>query len=252
MSARSASAQETAFEERPLKKTVAATGTAVEGVLSGAEGRAKKTGASSPDPLQAGTPYLDRGMNEFGVWGGGSFSSPTLIGTAENARFAVVGLRYARVLAAGANGLALKYTADVVPLAALSYERSLFVQTSLNPDVFRLERDRETAYGAGLSPFGLQLNFRRSKRVQPFAAGSVGFIYFGETVPDERSALEPGRSGKQFNFTTDFGGGVQVFTGERRALTFGYRFHHLSNGYRGEINPGFDANLFYAGYSFFK
>ncbi len=207
-------------------------------------------GASAPQATGSQPPYLDKGANEFGVWGGASFDSPTLIGKSEDSRFGIVGLRYARVVAAG-NGMALKYTIDAVPVAVLSYERGRFVPDS-TPGVFRFETSRKSVYGAGIAPIGLQLNFRRSKRVQPFAGGSLGFIYFTEPVPDERSVIEPGRAGKQFNFTADFGGGVQFFTSERRALTFGYRYHHLSNGNRGEINPGFDSNLFYAGFSFFK
>jgi hypothetical protein len=39
-------------------------------------------------------------MNEFTVWGGGSPTSPSLIGSVEDARFAIFALRYGRVLAA--------------------------------------------------------------------------------------------------------------------------------------------------------
>lgn len=232
--------------------TLAPPTASAQGMTSDASG-VEESGAileSAPQSAVAPAYYLERGMNEFGVWGGASFDSPTLIGTAEDARFGIIGLRYARVLVAG-NGMALKYTIDAVPVAVLSYERGRFVPEP-NTNVFRFVRERETVYGAGLSPFGAQLNFRRSRRVQPFAGGSVGFIYFKDTVPDERSVIEPERAGKQFNFTAELGGGVQVFTSERRALTFGYKYHHLSNGYRGQINPGFDSNLFYAGFSFFK
>ena len=80
--------------------------------------------------------------------------------------------------------------------------------------------------------------------MQPFAQASGGFLYFGERVPDERGA--------QFNLTGDFGGGVQWKTGARRAWTVGYRYHHVSNGYRADVNPGFDSNLFYVGFSIFR
>ncbi|MFL6231171.1 MAG: acyloxyacyl hydrolase [Pyrinomonadaceae bacterium] len=210
--------------------------------------------ASARDARSAASPStpfaLEKGMNEFGVWGGGSFDSPTLIGKSENARFGLVAFRYARVLAAG-NGMAFKYTIDAVPLALLSYERSRFVPQT-PPNIFHLEQDRQTVYAAGLTPIGFQVNFRRRKRVQPFAATSGGFLYYTQPVPDERSTVEPNRRGAHFNFTADFGGGVQVLTGERRAYTFGYKYHHLSNGYRAPINPGFDSNLFYFGFSIFR
>ena len=207
--------------------------------------RDMKSAASSPTPLA-----LEKGMNEFGVWGGGSFDSPTLIGKEENARFGLAAFRYARVLAAG-NGMALKYTVDAVPLAVLSYERFRFVPQA-TPNVFRLEQDRKTAHAVGLTPIGFQLNFRRRKRAQPFAETSGGFLYFTQPVPDERSSVEPNRRGAHFNFTADFGGGVQLLTDKRRAYTFGYKYHHLSNGFRAPVNPGFDSNLFYFGFSIFR
>lgn len=179
---------------------------------------------------------MERAANEYGVWGGGSFGSPTFIGTTERVRLGLVAFRYARVLARGEN-LALKYTLDAVPVASMSFP--VFETTAVG-----VRELRKTITGAGLSPVGFQLNFRRRERVQPFAQASGGFLYFGERVPDTRGA--------QFNFTGDFGGGVQWKTGARRAWTVGYRYHHVSNGYRADVNPGFDSNLFYVGFSIFR
>jgi hypothetical protein len=188
----------------------------------------------------AGGPYgLEKKVNEFGVWGGGSFSSPTLIGQTEETRLAVVALRYARVLARG-DSLSFKYTLDAVPVARLSFPA--FEQAA--PPVPGLSERRKTITAAGLSPVGFQLNFRRRESVQPFLQTSGGFLYFGERIPDGRGA--------HFNFTGDFGGGVQWKTGPRRAWTFGYRYQHVSNGYRAQVNPGFDSNLFYVGFSIFR
>src|SRR2546421_680345 len=61
--------------------------------------------------------------------------------------------------------------------------------------------ERRNVRGLGLSPVGFQVNFRRRERVQPFAQVSGGFLYFRKRVPDERGA--------HFNFTADFGGGVE-------------------------------------------
>jgi Lipid A 3-O-deacylase (PagL) len=191
---------------------------------------------------QRGVYGFERAANEYGFWGGGSFSSPTLIGKTEETRLAIFALRYARILARGDN-LALKYTVDAVPYALLSYPVTTFVEAP-PPAGFGVVKERRKITGAGLSPVGFQLNFRRRERVQPFAQASGGFLYFAERVPDERGA--------QFNFTADFGGGVQWKTGARRAWTIGYRYHHVSNGYRADVNPGFDSNLFYAGFSIFR
>lgn len=172
---------------------------------------------------------LEKSVNEYGFWGGGSLDSPTLLGKTEDARLGLLALRYARLLARGEN-ISLKYTLDAVPVAWLSFPAP--------------GGERKTITGAGLAPVGFQINFRRREKLQPFAQASGGFLYFGERVPD--------RDGAQFNFTADFGGGLQWKVGARRAWTIGYRYHHLSNGYRAGNNPGFDANLFYIGYSIFR
>jgi hypothetical protein len=185
---------------------------------------------------QRGVYGMERAANEYGVWGGGSFSSPTVIGTTERVRLGLVAFRYARVLARGEN-MALKYTLDAVPVAAMSFP-------SFETTAGGVREVRKTITGAGLSPVGFQVNFRRRERVQPFAQVSGGFLYFGERVPTS--------GGAQFNFTGDFGGGVQWKTGARRAWTAGYRYHHISNGYRADVNPGFDSNLFYVGFSIFR
>jgi hypothetical protein len=204
---------------------------------AGAQEVASLSGArESPGAPQRGVYGAERAANEFGVWGGGSFSSPTLIGSTERVRLGLVAFRYARVLARGEN-MALKYTLDAVPVASMSFP--VFETTAgVTREV------RRTITGAGLSPVGFQLNFRRRERVQPFAQASGGFLYFGERVPNARGA--------QFNFTGDFGGGVQWKTGARRAWTVGYRYHHVSNGYRADVNPGFDSNIFYVGFSIFR
>ena len=185
----------------------------------------------------SGGPYgLEKAANEFGVWGGGSFSGPTLIGATERTRLGLFAFRYARVLARG-DHLALRYTVDAVPVATLSFP--VFEASGIG-----VREVRRRITGAGVAPVGFQVNFRRRERVQPFAQTSGGFLYFGERIPTQQGA--------QFNFTADFGGGVQWKTAARRAWTVGYRYHHVSNGYRADVNPGFDSNLFYVGFSIFR
>jgi hypothetical protein len=60
------------------------------------------------------------------------------------------------------------------------------------------------------------------------------------------------RFGTRLNFATAAGGGVDFVTDSGRAFTIGYKFQHISNATRGNINPGFDQNLFYIGYTFKK
>lgn len=167
---------------------------------------------------------LKRGDNEFGLLGGTSLNTPTLIGLTEDARFTIVTLRYGRVLGTR-GGVAVEYTMDAVPLAIFQIKHSAI-------------------YGAGISPIGFKFNFRRRKRAQPFLSTSGGLLYFARQVPVPGSA--------QFNFTFDFSGGVQLFMRSRKAITVGYKFQHISNGGTSAINPGLDANVVYAGISIFR
>jgi hypothetical protein len=181
---------------------------------------------------------IQRGENEFGLWGGISFDAPTLIGKTPNVRFGNFGLRYGRVLAA-TKTVAFEWTIDVVPLAILSNDRFTLVPTG-----FVTQKERTSVYAAGVSPIGLKFNFRRRHRVQPFAGATGGFLYFGEDVPVSGA--------KRFNFTFDLGGGIQFINSSRRAFIIGYKYQHISNGDRSPINPGVDLQLIYAGFSMFR
>jgi hypothetical protein len=171
---------------------------------------------------------LHTGTNEFGVWGGFSFHASTLIGGTPDARFANLAIRYGRVMAAN-NKVAFEWTIDFEPVAVLSLKR---VTT------------RERVYATGASPIGLKFNMRPLRRVQPFANASGGFLYFKKDVP------VPGAA--RFNFTFDFGGGIQIVNSSRRAFMVGYKFQHISNGGASQINTGIDVHVVYAGFSIFR
>ena len=194
-----------------------------------------------PESSQSTSEGIEKRSNEWGVWGGISFHSPTWIGKTPEARFGNIGLRYGRVLAASET-VAFEWTVDVVPVSLLSTKRITAVPTGTGG--FTLTQTRKTVYGWGLAPIGLKFNFRRNRRVQPFANGTGGFLYFNEQVPVEGAA--------RFNFTFDFGGGIQIVNSNRRAFTIGYKYTHISNGYRATFNPGVDVQMIYAGFSIFR
>jgi lipid A 3-O-deacylase PagL len=187
---------------------------------------------------------LKRGDNEFGFWGGVSPKATTIFGglhddEAEDRKFFIAALRYGRTLAAN-DSLALQYTLDVVPLAVAT---GTIVSRTTSPagiDTFR----RETAYGAGFTPLGLQLDFANGSKVHPYAHVNGGFLYFNKSVPIE----DAGR----FAWVGEAGGGLRVFTSERRAVNVGVRFHHISNGDRQGSNRGLNQFVIYAGFSVFK
>jgi len=187
---------------------------------------------------------LKPGDNEFGFWGGVSPKATTIFGglhhdEAEDRKFFIAALRYGRALAAN-DSLALQYTLDVVPVAVAT---GVIVSRTTSPagvDTFR----RETAYGAGVTPLGLQLDFRNGSKVHPFAHVNGGLLYFNKSVPIEDSG--------RFAWVAEGGGGVRIFTSERRAVSLGVRFHHISNGNRQGANRGLNQFVIYAGFSVFK
>ena len=193
---------------------------------------------NSDNPFQ-----LKHGDNEFGFWGGVSPKATTIFGglhddEAEDRKFFIAALRYGRTLAAS-DSLALQYTLDVVPVAVAT-GTIVSRTTTAGVDTFR----RETAYGAGFTPLGLQLDFRNGSKVHPYAHVNGGFLYFNKSVPIE----DAGR----FAWVGEAGGGLRIFTSERRAVSLGVRFHHISNGDRQGSNRGLNQFVIYAGFSVFK
>lgn len=189
---------------------------------------------------QSSTEGIQKRWNEFGIWGGVSFNSPTLIGKTPDSKFGNIGLRYGRVLKTSKT-VAFEWTIDAIPVAVLSNIRFAVVPSGSG---FVFTQTRKSVYAWGLSPIGLKFNFRRNRRVQPFAQTTGGFLYFNEQVPVAGAA--------RFNFTFDFGGGVQIVNSNRRAFTIGYKYQHISNANRATFNPGVDAQMVFAGFSVFK
>jgi len=186
--------------------------------------------------------------NEFGVFGGFAPDIPRLFSGSRKSSYGEISFRYSRRLATTKN-LAIKYQFDAIPLAVLNYRTERLIQTA--PTTI-YTRDRETAYAAGITPLSFQLNFRRRTKIQPFITAGAGLLIFGKKIPDDRSSLRPDRVGRRLNFTPFFGGGAEFLTDNGRAYTVGFKFHHISNNSTANINPGFDQNFFYFGYTFKK
>ena len=189
-------------------------------------------------------PYtLKKGDNEWGFWGGGSFAATTMFGglhedEARDRKFFIAAFRYGRTLAAN-DTVALQYTFDAIPLAVAT-GNILEATTVGTVTTFR----RGTAYGGGLTPLGLQLDFANGARVHPFIHVNGGGLIFNQSVP----LPDAGR----FAFVGEAGGGLRIFTSERRAATIGLRFHHISNGDISGSNRGLNQFVIYAGFSVFK
>jgi hypothetical protein len=70
------------------------------------------------------------------------------------------------------------------------------------------------------------------------------------------ASLEPipqqGPNATGLNFMLQFGGGVRWKVKPRHAVTVGYKFVHISNGYTTSFNPGLDNHVIYAGFSWLR
>ena len=179
---------------------------------------------------------LDLGTRQLGLWVGYSPDNPTLIGRTTDRPFLEFNLQYARVLTTG-DDWALKYTAEIIPVAIIRQPQ----QATVNGNPVDLPGQKQTVYGAGISPIGLQMNFRRGCVLQPYVNGTGGVLCFTDNVPVTNSS--------NFNFTFGFGGGVEIWHRENQSIILGYKYQHISNGYTAPHNPGVDSNLLYVGYA---
>ncbi|HEX5888255.1 MAG TPA: acyloxyacyl hydrolase [Pyrinomonadaceae bacterium] len=186
---------------------------------------------------------LKRGDNEFGFWAGFSPKATTIFGglrddEAEDRKFVIAAFRYGRTLAAN-DSLALQYTLDAVPLAVAT---GTIVSRTTVGGVTTFQR--ETAYGGGVTPLGLQLDFANGSKVHPFVHVNGGLLWFNKSVPIEDAGT--------LALVGEAGGGIRIFTSEKRAVNLGVRFHHISNGDRAGSNRGLNQFVIYAGFSIFK
>jgi hypothetical protein len=99
-------------------------------------------------------------------------------------------------------------------------------------------------YGGGVSPLGQKVNFLPRSRLQPYVAMNAGFVAFAETVPSYAATM--------FNFSFEFGGGVEWNARSGHAWSLDYRYHHISNAGRGRTNPGVDNGTFRLAHSFWR
>jgi opacity protein-like surface antigen len=177
--------------------------------------------------------------NEVSVWGGYSPQSTTVFrfaGRVPDARFGMVAFRYARKLHDGED-VKVRWTVDAIPAASLSYPD---IEISGTPPTVRAVR--ETRYAYGITPAGVQVNFRNKKMYQPFVDISAGLLIFQHVTPNF--------GGTKLNFTPAIGAGLEIARSDGTAVTLGYKALHISNANRGSSNPGFQNNLFYVGYTF--
>lgn len=153
--------------------------------------------------------------------------------------------RFGRVVGTKRN-VSYEYLFGVTPLAVFSKNEVVntdYVSPTETPNLAPTKR--ETSYGIGFQPINFKFIFLAKNRLKPYALTGAGIMVVNKAVPVPRSTL--------FQLTGEFGGGLMYMLSEKRAVDFGYKYFHISNGnINGKINnPGFNANVFYINYSFF-
>jgi hypothetical protein len=167
---------------------------------------------------------LTKGTWQFGVWGGGGSG---FRGSTSDTRFTNFGFRIGRILT-GEHGSGwkrgnLELAADVIPVYVV-YQ---------NPAV----------YGGGVTTPIFRWNFTGGKKIAPYFEAGGGLLYTTSSVP-------PGTS--RINFTPQGGFGFNVFTRERRSVSFDARYVHISSAGLGSPNPGIDSLQFRIGFNWFR
>lgn len=154
-------------------------------------------------------------------------------------------VRFGRVVGTKRN-VSYEYMFGVTPLAVFEKNEvvnTAYVSSTATPNITPTKR--ETTYGIAFQPVNFKFIFLAKNRLKPFAQVGAGIMVTNKAVPVPRSTL--------FQLTGDFGGGLMYMLSPKKAVSFGYKYFHISNGnINGKINnPGFNANVFYVNYSFF-
>jgi len=181
------------------------------------------------------TPSPPEPRHEFQFFAGYSPVSATLIGSTLDRRFVMAGFGYSYRCWIW-SAVSVSYSGEILPVALL-----------LQPEQTLPQSVRAHAvYGFAVMPVGFTADFGRHHKVYPFLETNEGIIASTEPIPINVI----GATG--LNFLIDIGGGVRFKTGQRYAISLGYKFLHVSNGYTTGVNPGVDNNVLYAAFSIMK
>ena len=162
---------------------------------------------------------IQKGVWEIGMWTGGGTG---VSGSTKGTQLWLTGFRFGKVLAGGTHG-SLEYALEAIPVFVVFQE--------------------STIYGMDITPFLLKWNLRSKSRVIPYFEFGAGLLYTSDNVPERTSVL---------NFTPQGGFGLHVFTHEKQAITFTFKYMHISNGGLESPNPGINSLQLLLGYNWFR
>ena len=188
------------------------------------------------------------GANEWGLNGGGAAGIP---GGVSDITFGTLNLRWGRILTSphgpGALRGTFEYAVEITPVFVLRQSPSTGAITGAILNTLALftpaPPHTQTVFGGGITPLLLQYNFVNSRRVVPFIQIGAGTLFTTEKVPAGTSEI---------NFTPQGGIGVYWPRWQRSSMTWGVRYHHISNAGMTKPNPGHNGLYLYTGISWWR
>jgi lipid A 3-O-deacylase len=197
-------------------------------------------------------------------WNWGAFFNGGMsAGVSPSSSYLSVGARAGKVLTRPSGPGMLRgqfeYSAEVMPWwqgRTATFQR--YNLTAVGPDFAHITGPYTTggAYnGISFTPIILRWDLAmRTRRIMPFVQGAGGLIWTNHKFPPVGPFPAPGHQGTSvFNFTPQFGVGLQYFLKPKRSITFNANAVHISNASLGDANPGVNATVqFQIGYSWWK
>jgi hypothetical protein len=177
--------------------------------------------------------------HDFQFLAGYSPASSTWIGSTEDRKFVMAGMTYSYTCW-NLRAVDIGYAVGVLPVALL-LQPTLQNFRSFTPPTI----PAHSVYGVGVLPVGFTVHFGRNV-VQPFFETHGGVIASTEPIPI--NAL----NSTGLNFLFDFGAGTRIRLDAHEAISVGYKFLHISNGYTTNFNPGVDNNVIFVGFSILR
>lgn len=104
---------------------------------------------------------------------------------------------------------------------------------------------RRLSWAQGLSPVGFRVNGMTRHRLQPTFSALGGYLLSTHELPTD----QPGPTGS-FNFTFEFGAGLEFYRSGTQSMRLEYQVQHYSNAYTALANPGVDSGFIKLTYAF--
>jgi len=101
---------------------------------------------------------------------------------------------------------------------------------------------RRTVVAQGLSPAGFRVNLLPRHRLQPTFSTLGGYMFSTQQVPVPNAG--------SFNFTFEFGGGLEFYRTHTQSVRLEYQVQHFSNKKTADLNPGVDSGFIKLTYAF--